>query len=119
MAYAVYFLFMGFASELPWNRCSHDYNGPNCYSLPDRDTCINTEDLDSTTPTVWWNKTCTDIGDYCMKAGETEYSAFPEESPFYNNSCFNPMDGTVLPVENVTFYQTQPKTNIVPNPTKN
>ena len=40
-----------------------------------------------------------------MKAGETEYAAFPEESPFYNNSCFNPMDDPIvpIPVENVTF----------------
>ena len=39
MAYAVYFLFMGFASELPWDRCNHEYNTMNCYSLPDRDYC--------------------------------------------------------------------------------
>ena len=36
MAYAVYFLFMGFNTQLPWDECNHDYNTPNCYSLPNR-----------------------------------------------------------------------------------
>merc|ERR1712223_1973399 len=106
MAYAVYFLFMGFASELPWNRCSHDYNGPNCFSLPDNETCVNTVSLDGTeAPTIWWNKTCTEIGDYCKFAGEIEYAAFPDDSPFYNSSCYIPGDQNMdpIPIGNVTF----------------
>ena len=41
MAYAFYFLFMGFVpnEKLPWGLCDHDYNTENCYSLIQAKAC--------------------------------------------------------------------------------
>ena len=35
MAYALFFLFAGFQSELPWTTCDHDYNRDHCFSVPE------------------------------------------------------------------------------------
>ena len=112
MAYAVYFLFMGFNTELPWDKCNHDYNTRNCYSLPNRDNCTAFSN-----ETVFWNLTCTSIEDYCEFANETiKYDVFDkeyipehlnvssyysackvkEDHPFLNES-------TAIPFANVTF----------------
>ena len=112
MAYAVYFLFMGFNTELPWDKCNQDYNTINCYSLPDRDFC-----RDLSNETVFWNLNCTSIEDYCKSANETiEYGVFdkfdiPEhlnESSYYS-ACQVKEDhpflneSTAIPFANVTF----------------
>jgi len=100
MAYAVYFLFMGFNTQLPWDECNHSYNTKNCYSLPNRDRC-NEQFNDSST--IFWNLNCTKIEDYCKNAGEVQYEK-------YNNShCYDPtsdiyFNGTgLIPLNNVTF----------------
>lgn len=121
MAYAVYFLFMGFNTELPWDKCNHDYNTPNCYSLPDRDYC---RELDNAT--VFWNLNCTSIEDYCEKANTSlNLKAFEKPPPgpidldnpslYYthceilppslDNYTFPlPLNGSnAIPLENVTF----------------
>ena len=111
MAYAVYFLFMGFNTELPWDRCNHDYNTINCYSLPDRDNCIKYTN-ETGIETVFWNLNCTKIEDYCAKANMTEdgngtaFGVFDRPSDnetWYKTSCRNKIDDSPLPFANVTF----------------
>merc|ERR1711993_117866 len=58
MAYALYFLCMGFTSDLPWGLCTHDYNTPNCFSLVQNAACSNT--------TTFYNQTCPDIEEFCI-----------------------------------------------------
>ena len=79
MAYAFYFLFMGFTAneKLPWGLCDHDYNTPNCYSLVNAARCGN--------KTVFYNNTCTEIVDFCNTFGydyEDDYThCYNEDEP--------------------------------------
>ena len=115
MAYAVYFLFMGFNTELPWDKCNHDYNTINCYSLPDRDAC-----RDLSNETVFWNLNCTSIEDYCADANGTHlngpiYGVFdkldkvPLNGSSYYKDCRvlenhpNLPENSSIPFANVTF----------------
>lgn len=89
MAYAFYYLFMGFSSELPWAKCTDlSFNTPNCYSLMDAQNCNKTE--------VYWNNTCTDFDAFC---GHFNYTTLDGN----NTHCFTEMDKFPVHVENVTF----------------
>ena len=87
MAYAFYFLFMGFTAngKLPWGLCGHEYNSPNCYSIVQSESCDNT--------TIFYNNNCTDILDYCEKFGN-EY--------FNDSFCINGTDD-LIPIRDVTY----------------
>ena len=61
MAYAFYFLFMGFTSTLPWGVCSNDYNSENCYSFIEADECNSTA--------LFFNKTCMPTEIFCDDHG--------------------------------------------------
>ena len=61
MAYAFFFLFSGFTSDLPWGHCAHDYNTMNCYSLTDAKDCTDME--------TYWNNTCTSVEAFCTFYG--------------------------------------------------
>lgn len=89
MAYAFYFLFMGFAKdkELPWGLCNQDYNTANCYSLLEAEACNGT---------IFYNKTCTEITDFCNHFG---FDADPDN----NTHCFTKGNLFPMPVQNVTF----------------
>jgi solute carrier family 6 amino acid transporter-like protein 5/7/9/14 len=39
MAYAMFYLFAGFTSKLPWGTCKHDFNSDRCFSLVDAAEC--------------------------------------------------------------------------------
>ncbi|XP_013414369.1 sodium- and chloride-dependent GABA transporter 1 isoform X2 [Lingula anatina] len=51
IAWAMYYMFGSFTSELPWDGCKHDYNTPYCYSKKEAKPC---EDSNGT----WFNQTC-------------------------------------------------------------
>ena len=85
MAYALYFLCMGFTSDLPWGLCTHDYNTPNCFSLVQNAACSNT--------TTFYNQTCTDIEEFCIEFNHD----------YYNTSFCQDDNGTLIPIKDVTF----------------
>ena len=75
MAYAFYFLFMGFTSTLPWGNCNNDYNTEKCFSFDDAQNCNSTYQM-------YYNFTCTDVADFCGQHGY--------ESIFGNSThCFD------------------------------
>ncbi len=39
MAYAMYYLFAGFTSELPWSSCDPDFSGDHCYDVSKAEDC--------------------------------------------------------------------------------
>ncbi len=87
MAYAFYYLFMGFSSELPWSRCNDpDINTANCYTLQEAEACSNT--------TIFWNRNCTDIAEFC--------SHFDYASTNLTH-CFSKDNSFPIPIEDVTF----------------
>lgn len=64
MAWAFYYMFMGFRSTLPWASCLSkvmlDYSTANCYSKTDNDNCL---EINATT--TFYDKQCWDKGDFC------------------------------------------------------
>ena len=81
MAYSVYYLFMGLNTDLPWSRCNDDsFNTLNCYSLLDAESCTETQ--------LYWNRTCTEIDDFCNHYGFHDY----ENNTHCLNSTSNPDD---------------------------
>lgn len=90
MAYSFYFLFAGFTADkkLPWGLCDQDYNTANCYSLLQAETCVNT--------TVFFNQTCTDIGDFCEHFG---FNGDPDNI----THCFEGTEQFPVPLDKVTF----------------
>ena len=86
MAYAFYFLFMGFTSTLPWGVCSHDYNSPNCFSFIESDECSNT--------TLFFNHTCMSTWDFCDDHGYVAKEG-------NNTHCFTLRNGTAIAIKDI------------------
>ena len=64
MAFAFYFLFSGFRSQLPWHDCSNEFNTITCTSLEDEARC---RDNDNTT--MFWKLKCTPVETFCDDNG--------------------------------------------------
>ena len=64
MAWAFYYMFMGFRSTLPWESCLtpvlEDYSTELCYSKTDNDNC-----LEQSTDQIFYNKNCWNKRDFC------------------------------------------------------
>ena len=97
MAYSVYYLFMGLNTDLPWSRCNDDsFNTLNCYSLLDAESCTETQ--------LYWNRTCTEIDDFCNHYGFHDY----ENNTHCLNSTSDPDDTPFkkkikVPVQNISL----------------
>ena len=65
MAYALLFVFYGFAKTLPWSNCRNSFNSYFCWSPEDQDYC-NTQD-DVTLPQTFYNNSCMSIDDFCKE----------------------------------------------------
>ena len=63
MAYAVYFLFSGMASTLPWEHCDHKFNTDHCYDVTKALECNVT--LEETL----YHDNCTYAGEFCAENG--------------------------------------------------
>ena len=65
MAWAWYYMFMGFRSTLPWSSCLtkvlEDFSTEKCYSKADNDGC-----LEENPDTTFYNKTCWLKSDFCQ-----------------------------------------------------
>jgi len=70
MAYALYFLCMGFTADgkLPWGLCDHDYNSEYCYSLVQAKAC-NVSDDGLIKYEVFYDNNCTSVEDFCEMFG--------------------------------------------------
>ena len=91
MAWAFYYMFMGFRSTLPWQSCLTgvliDYTTELCYSKTDNDNCL----AESST-TTFYNKTCWDKREFCEN--------FNGNYNFGNSTCT--IDGATLELSEVT-----------------
>ncbi|XP_071516730.1 sodium- and chloride-dependent glycine transporter 1-like [Panulirus ornatus] len=58
LAWAFYYTFASFTSELPWSHCNNDFNSVDCYTLEEGRKCRNESGF-------FYNKTCVDIDEYC------------------------------------------------------
>jgi hypothetical protein len=63
MAYSLYYMFMGFASELPWSKCDDDFAGIHCYSVEEGKKC------NGETETFFDHK-CMPAEDFCAEAAQ-------------------------------------------------
>ncbi|KAG8512412.1 Sodium-dependent dopamine transporter [Galemys pyrenaicus] len=50
IAWALHYFFSSFTLELPWTRCNHTWNSPNCSDAPSGNTSISLSDSFRTTP---------------------------------------------------------------------
>ena len=66
MAWAFYYMFMGFRSDLPWQSCISstmmNYSTAFCYSKFDNDNCA--QDF-NTTEVTFYNKSCIMKAEFC------------------------------------------------------
>ena len=74
MAWAFYYMFMGFRSDLPWQSCNSnvmkDYSTQFCFSKYDNDIC-----LENSAMTTFFNKTCVDKTVFCDINNAGDYDA--------------------------------------------
>ena len=74
MAWAFYYMFMGFRSDLPWQSCVSpvlsNYTTEYCYSKFDNDICI--EDFGN--QTTFFNKACVSKEDFCKNNNAGTYN---------------------------------------------
>ena len=91
MAYAVFFLFSGFSSTLPWTDCSNDFNTENCFSILDQQNC-----LDYDLGTTYYNKSCKTVEWFCHNFNKSF-----QEGNFTH--CSDPLNANhTIPLADVT-----------------
>ncbi len=61
MAYAMYYMFMGFTSDLPWAECGRDFSGAHCYSVEEAESCVD----DYGDNTYYYDHRCVDGSEFC------------------------------------------------------
>ncbi len=86
MAYAMYYMFMGFRTELPWATCG-DFASDHCYTVEEAEKCAE--------GTVYYAKQCMGGADFCPLYDYTFDPAAP-------NNCTT-MDGQQIPLDQVTY----------------
>ena len=67
MAYAFYFLFMGFTSTLPWGNCNNDYNTEKCFSFDDAQNCNSTYQIlvqNEVKIALFWMPRCLEVASF-------------------------------------------------------
>ena len=76
MAWAFYYMFMGFRSDLPWQSCVSstmmNFSTTFCYSKYDNDRCV--KDF-NTTEVTFFNKSCIMKSDFCNVNNAGDYEA--------------------------------------------
>ena len=91
-AYAMFFLFAGMKSSLPWATCMDSYNTEHCYSVEEAKACNSSE--------TFYNKTCMPGAEFCALYN---YDYNPE----YNSSCVSNRyilnTSAPIPFQDVTY----------------
>ncbi len=81
MAYSLYYMFMGFRSELPWGQCETDldpvFSTNNCYTVEEAEKCGDDE--------TFFNKTCVEKTKFCDLQGGGDYYYNAE----YPDGCYS------------------------------
>ena len=70
-AWSLYYLAVGFASELPWGTCNESWNTWDCYTLKEELKCQenNTESAYDGMEFTYYKQGCVTIFDYCKEHG--------------------------------------------------
>ena len=63
-AWALYYLCIGFQSELPWKSCEEEFNTKRCYSKSYQTKCDTELAPDNGT---WYRKQCMTYDEYCAE----------------------------------------------------
>ncbi len=102
-AYSLYYMFMGFRSELPWSYCVNDlepdFATENCYSVEEAAKCT----IDET----FFAKKCMDSNVFCTSRTDDEYYY----NPTYPGYCYptsinlntSDISSALLPFEEVEY----------------
>ncbi len=78
-AWSLYYLCIGFQSELPWGSCEEDYNTFKCYSLKYERECQTK--LNSTGESgTFYAKKCVTYDEYCNIFGDRTYQPVVENN---------------------------------------
>ncbi len=85
MAYALFYMFVGFTSELPWATCG-DFAGDHCYSVKDAETCTSEQ--------VYFGKRCMSGEEFC-RANDADFDQFVD------GYCV--VNGDYVPLREVTY----------------
>ena len=83
ISWCVYYLFAGFATVLPWDTCTEDWNTRNCYADEYNSDCEENE--------IFYNFECSPKSKYCQEHGFVGWNA--EE------------DSCVVPDNEVSIYE--------------
>jgi SNF family Na+-dependent transporter len=75
LAWAIFYMFAGFTSELPWATCTDNYNTYDCYSLTYQRRCIDIKEN-----TYFYEQDCREPEYYCTEHKYQEYN-------LASNSC--------------------------------
>jgi len=101
MAWSLYYIFMGFRSELPWKSCNSpemaDYSTDFCYSKYDNDLCVEKFSDEFT----FFKKKCMEKTDFCMEnfAGDYNSTADACEDAFGNMTDISDVAKRITPSE--------------------
>ncbi len=92
MAYAMFFLFAGFQSTVPWSTCDDDYNSPHCYSLTAAEKCASDE--------AYYNNRCMPGQEFCALYN---YSYDPSNPEYCFSSRYILNASGPIPFQDVTY----------------
>ncbi|XP_045130113.1 sodium- and chloride-dependent glycine transporter 1-like [Portunus trituberculatus] len=82
LAWALFYIFASFTSELPWTGCHNDFNTPECYLLQENKVCKNMT-------MFYYNQSCLEPEAYC---------GLVNLASFNDSHCFDPNDNDSLVV---------------------
>ncbi len=91
-SWAVYYLFAGFQSDVPWTTCTEDWNTMDCYNLDYNNACIEDE--------IYWDSKCSTKDDYCAGHGYSSYD-------IASDSCVSPAKNDPF-IEVLSTFSTSP-----------
>jgi len=99
-AWSLYYLCVGFTSQLPWQYCGdHDRNTIGCFSKRLVDDCMANETLPEGTVMTYYNGTCLTVQDFCGLFNGMEWNEEETCKSAEGNIAFKDLYRRVSPSE--------------------
>ncbi|XP_063875983.1 sodium- and chloride-dependent glycine transporter 2-like [Scylla paramamosain] len=92
LAWAFFYTFASFTSELPWTDCDNDFNTPECYLLQEDKVCKNMS-------MFYYNQTCLEPDAYCGLVNLVSLNA---------SHCYDPNENDSLVVADGAVHRITP-----------
>ncbi len=93
VSWAVFYLFAGFTTDLPWSTCKEDWNTRDCFSDEYNEACSPDDE-------IFWNFDCSSKSEYCQAHGYDSWSSATD-------ACVG-SDGETPVYEVLTLYSVSP-----------